>query len=91
LQARPETCVYTGCPELPKKARRWAGLSGLLSQSPRWASGGLQRLRAQKAHIGASTGLQQRYGRTIGPYLYVVPEIGIEPTTYALRMRRSTN
>lgn len=30
----------------------------------------------------------------IGPlanYLILVPEIGIEPTTYALRMRRSTN
>ena len=26
-----------------------------------------------------------------GFLLYLVPEIGIEPTTYALRMRRSTN
>jgi hypothetical protein len=26
-----------------------------------------------------------------GLLLYLVPEIGIEPTTYALRMRRSTN
>ena len=30
----------------------------------------------------------------VGPFakcLILVPEIGIEPTTYALRMRRSTN
>lgn len=25
------------------------------------------------------------------PLIHLVPEIGIEPTTYALRMRRSTN
>lgn len=29
--------------------------------------------------------------KTIDVLLKMVPEIGIEPTTYALRMRRSTN
>jgi hypothetical protein len=34
---------------------------------------------------------QKTPGQAGGSSLYLVPEIGIEPTTYALRMRRSTN
>jgi hypothetical protein len=34
-------------------------------------------------------GLRDEYLRK--PLIFLVPEIGIEPTTYALRMRRSTN
>jgi hypothetical protein len=44
--------------------------------------GGCRPLKKKK-------GLRGRNHRK--PLIFMVPEIGIEPTTYALRMRRSTN
>lgn len=47
--------------------------------------------------VGTPPGMAQRYQSTkkaptkAGAFLQLVPETGVEPATYALRMRRSTN
>jgi hypothetical protein len=48
-------------------------------------------LAGQRSALPASDPQTKSPDRGRGFLLYLVPEIGIEPTTYALRMRRSTN
>ena len=65
-----------------------SGRGGDISQG---ASSGAEVAGQRPALPTAVSPQTKSPGQGRGFLLYLVPEIGIEPTTYALRMRRSTN